>query len=94
VLVHPLAELAPERDALVALDGREAGDDLAALVHGRPGREDRADAAAGELQLPVDPRLRAGAVVVVEASGDVRPEDSVGDLEVAEAERPEDRLGA
>jgi hypothetical protein len=92
VLVDALPELAPERDAVVALDRREVGDDLAALVHGCPGREDRADAAAGELQLPVDPRLRARPVVVVEATGHVGAEDAVSDLEVAEAKRPEDRL--
>jgi hypothetical protein len=94
VLVDAPAELAPEGDALVGLDAGEPGDDLPPLVHRGPRREDRPDAAACELQLPVDPRLGAAAVVVVQTAGDVRAKDAVLDLEVAEAKRLEDRLGA
>jgi hypothetical protein len=80
VLVDVLADLPPERNVLVAVDRRVARDDLPAPVDAAPRRDDRADAAARELQLPVDPRLRAGAVVVVEAAGDARAEEAVADL--------------
>jgi hypothetical protein len=93
VLVHALADLAPERDVLVAVDRRVARNDLPAPVDAAPGRDDRADPAARELQLPVDPGLRPGAVVVVEAAGDARAEEPVADLQVPELQRGEDRVG-
>jgi hypothetical protein len=93
VLVDALAELAPERDPLVAVDRGVTRDDQAAPVDAAPRRDDRADAAAREAQLPVDPRLRPGAVVAVEPAGDARPEDPVLDRQVAKPQGREDRVG-
>ena len=90
--VHRLAELCPQRDEVVAVDGRVAGDDPAFHQHRHIGGDDRADAALGELALPVDARLGERAVLVVEAAGDVGAEDAVLDREVAEPELLEDRV--
>ena len=79
VFVHPLAELAPERDSLVPVDSRVIRHDAAAEVHRDEGRDDRADTAARELHLPVDARLVAGAVVIIETTRDVRTQDSIFD---------------
>ena len=81
VLVHPRDELAPEGDAVVAVDVRVAGDDQAARVHGRVRRDDRADPRAREPDVPADPRLGAGPVVVVEATGEAGAEEAVLDRE-------------
>ena len=90
VLVHGLAERAPEGDAIVMVDGGVVRDDAATRVHRHERGDDGADAAARELELPVDPHLRAGAVVVVESARDVRPEDPVLDGEIPEVQRLED----
>ncbi len=90
--VHRFAELRPQRDEVVAVDGRVAGDDAAFHQHRHVGRDDRADAALGELAFPVDARLGERAVLVVEAAGDVRAEDAVLDRQVAEPELLEDRV--
>ncbi len=74
----------------VVVDHRVVGHDAAAQVHRHERRDDGADAAPGELGLPVDARLVAGAVVVVEAARDVRPEDPVLDGQVPELQRLED----
>ena len=87
VFVHRLAERPPERNAIVADDRGVVGQDASARMHRHERRDDRADAAARELHFPVDPRLRAGAVVVVEAAREVRAQDAVLDREIAEAER-------
>src|SRR5262245_752964 len=87
-------ELAPEGDPFVRLDGRESWDDLPALVDPGPGGDDRAHSAARELELPVDPRSTAAAVIVIEPPGDIGAEDSVLDLEAPKAKRLEDCLGA
>ena len=92
VLVHALAELAPERHAVVALDRRVAGTIRPARSTPHQAETIAPTPAAGEPQLPVDPRLRAGAVVVVEAARDARAEDPVLHLEVPEPERLEDRV--
>ena len=92
VLVDGVAERAPERDALVAIDRGVVGDDAAADRHRDERRDDRAHAAARELGLPVDARLVAGAVVVVEPARHVRAEDPVLHRQVAERERLEDRI--
>ena len=84
VLAHAPPELPPERDPIVALDRGVAGDDQAAPVDAAPGRDDPPDTGPGEPKLPVDPRLRAGTVEVVEAAGDARAEDAIRDLEIAE----------
>ena len=91
VLVHAPDDLAPEGDGLVAVDVRVVRDDQAARVDRRVRGDDRADAAARELQIPVDMGLVARAVVVVEAAGEARAEDAVLDLERPEPERLEDR---
>jgi hypothetical protein len=93
VLVHLLAELAPERDLVVAVDRGVAGDDEAAAVDPAPRRHDRPNSRAREPHLPVDARLRAGTVVAVEAPGDARAQDAVRELEVPERERLEDQVG-
>ena len=93
VLVHALAQLAPERNPFVAVDRGVAGHDEAAPVDAAPRRDDRADAAPREAELPVDPRPQARAVVVVEAPGKARAEEPVLDLEAPEPERGEDRVG-
>jgi glucose-6-phosphate dehydrogenase assembly protein OpcA len=90
VRVHALAELAPERDRLVRVDVCVARDDVPPGVDRRVRGDDRADAAARELQVPVDADLGAGAVVVVEPTCDARAEDAVLDLEIAEPQRLED----
>lgn len=94
VLVDPFAQLAPEGDPLVAVDHGVVGDDAALQADRDEGRDDPPDATLGELQLPVDPGGVAGAVVVVEASGDVGAEDAVLDGEVAQRERLEEDVGA
>src|SRR5205085_5878 len=68
-------------------------DDQAARVHGRVRRDDRPDAALRKPDVPVDPDLGPGPVVVVEAAGQTRPEEPVLDGQVREAERLEDRVG-
>ena len=88
--VHLVDQPLPERDARVAVDGRVVGHDPPAHRHGDERRDDGADTAARELDFPVDARLIAGSVVVVEASGDVRAEHAVLDREVSERERRED----
>ena len=90
--VDGVADRTPERDVPVVIDHRVVRHDAAAQLHGDERRDDRADAAARELRLPVDAGLGAGAVVLVESAGDVRPEDAVLDREVAERERLEDRV--
>ena len=82
--VHRLAEFPPERDVAVVVDHRVVGHDAPAKMDGNERRDDSADAALGELRLPVDACLVAGAVVVVESSRDVRSEDAVLDCQVAE----------
>ena len=84
VLVDRRANRAPERDALVAVDRRVVRNDAPARMHRHERRDDRADAASGELQFPVDARLVAGAVVVVEAPGDVGAEHPVLDRQIPE----------
>ena len=59
-------------------------------VDRRVRRDDRADAAARELLVPVHVDLRAGAVVVVEASGEAGAEHAVLHREVTELQRLED----
>src|SRR5919109_1194694 len=90
VLVDAVDELAPERDAVVAVDERVAGEQPPARLDGRVRGDDCAYAAAGRLQVPVDARLRPGAVVVVPAPARARPEDAVLHGQVAEAQRLED----
>ena len=75
------------------LDRCVARDDEPSPVDSAPGGDDRPDAAPGEAKLPVDPRSRAGAVEVVEAARDARTKDPIRDLEVAEPQRREDRVG-
>jgi hypothetical protein len=90
VLVDALDELAPERDRLVTVDVRVVRDDQAAWMHRCVRRDDRPDAAAGELQVPVDVDLRSGAVVVVEPAGEARPEHTILDRQVPKLQRLED----
>jgi hypothetical protein len=92
VFVHGLAERAPERNAIVADDRGVVRQDASAGMHRHEGRDDRSHTPTGELDFPVDPRLRAGAVVVVEAARKVRAEYAVLDRQVAEAEWREDLL--
>ena len=92
VLVDRLADRAPERNLVVVVDHRVVGHDAAAQVHRHERRDDGAHAALGELRLPVDARLVPRAVVVVEAAGDVRPEQPVLDREVPELQRLKDRV--
>src|SRR5262249_25001990 len=77
VPVNGLADFSPERNALVAVDGRVVRDDAAAQLHRHERGDDGADAAPRELLFPVDARLIARAVVVVQTPGDVRPEHAI-----------------
>ena len=72
MFVHRLAQRTPERDAIVAHDGGVVGQDAAARMHGHERRDDRANPPAREFQFPIDTRLGAGAVVVIEPARDVR----------------------
>jgi hypothetical protein len=90
VLVDAPAELAPERNPLVAVQVRVPGDDVAAFVDGRVGGDDRAHAPAGEPLVPGDPNVGAGPVVVVEAARDARAHDAVLERQPAELQRLED----
>jgi hypothetical protein len=92
-LVHRLAHGTPERDALVLVDGGVVGNDAAANLHRHEGRNDGADTTLGELRFPVDPRLIAGAVVIIEAAGDVGTEDPIFDREGSELQWFEDDVG-
>ena len=92
-LVHRLAHRPPERDALVFVDGGVVGNDPAANLHRDEGRNDGADATLRELRFPVDPRLIAGTVVVIEAARDVGTEDSILDREGSELQWFEDDVG-
>src|SRR5690606_11909514 len=87
VLVHPFAEFAPERNALVAIDGCVVGDDAPSDRHRHEARDNRPYAAAREFGLPVDPVLRPRSVVVVKWAGDVRPHDATLDGQIPELER-------
>ena len=93
VLVHRLADGAPERNPLVAVDRGVVRHDPPANQHRHERRDDRAHAAARELHFPVDARLVPGPVVVVEAARDVGAEDAVLDGQVSERERFEDDVG-
>ena len=55
--VDGLADRTPEGHVPVVVDHRVVGHDAAAQLHGDERRDDRADAAACELRLPVDARL-------------------------------------
>ena len=93
-LADALAELPPERDRLVRVDVRVAGDDAAAGVDRRVRGDDRADAAAGEAEVPVGAHLRARAVVVVEPSRHAGAQDAVANGQRPERQRLEDRVRA
>ena len=84
VLVDGPPDRPPERNPRVVVDHRVVRDDAATQVHRHERRNDGAHAAFGELHFPVDARLVARAVVVVESAGDVRPEDAVLDRQVPE----------
>jgi hypothetical protein len=92
VLMDRFTHLAPEGDVTIVIDHRVVGDDAAAEMDGDERRNDRADAAFGEFRFPVDARLTAGAVVVVEAARNVRADDAVLDGEIAELEWLKDRV--
>jgi hypothetical protein len=93
VLVNALAELAPERDPLVAVDRRIARDDSPAHVDRDERGDDRSHPGSGEAGLEVDPRTRSPTVVVVEAAGDARTEDAVAGREIPEGQRLEQPVG-
>ena len=90
VLVDGLAEDRPDTDVVVVVDGLVILHDPSADAYGHEGADDRADPAARELDLPVDARLVAGAVIVVEAARHIRAEDPVLDRQVPELQRLED----
>ena len=92
VLVHPLADGAPEGHLVVGVDVGVVGQDAAAYVDRCVGGDDRADPAPGEALFPVDPGRRPAAVVVVDAPGDAAAEHPVLDGEAAELQRCEDRI--
>ena len=75
-----------------SVDHRVVGDDPALHADGHERRDDRPDAALGELRLPVEADRVARAVVVVEAPGDVRAEQPVLDSQVSEVKRLEDGI--
>jgi hypothetical protein len=87
VFVHGFAQRTPERNAIVAHDRRVIGQDAPSRMHRDERRDDGAHSAAGELLFPVDARLRAGAIVVVEAARDVRSQNAILDRQIAEAQR-------
>ena len=92
VLVHRLADRAPERDVPIVVDHRVVRHDPPAQLHRHERRDDRADTAFRELHFPVDARLVAGSVVIVETPRDVRSKEAVLDGEVLELEGLKDRF--
>ena len=84
VLVYRLANLAPERDPFIAIDGRVVGHDAPADLNRNERRDDGADAAAREFGFPIDACLVPRAVVIIETSRDIRSEDTVLDGQVLE----------
>jgi hypothetical protein len=91
VRVYLLAELPPERDAVVADDRGVVRQDAAARMNRHERRDDRPDPALREFHLPVDPGLRAGAVVLIESPRYVRAQDAILDCQRTELERRKDR---
>src|SRR5262245_34888882 len=87
VFVHGLAERAPKRNPVVADDRRVVAKDAASGMNQHERRHDGADSTTRELYFPVDARLRAGAIVVIEASGKIRSQDAILDRQIAEAQR-------
>ena len=71
ILVHFLAEAAPERNLVVVINDGVVGKYASANCDGNMRRDDRSDAAASKLFFPVNAGLRADAIVVVEPAGNV-----------------------
>src|SRR5438105_1297438 len=92
VLVDGPADRSPERDVPIVIDHRVVRHDPPAQLYGYERRHDRPDASFGELRFPVDARLIARAVVVVEPSRHVRSEHTVLDGEIPELQWLEDRV--
>ena len=90
VLVDAPTELAPEGDPVVRVEVRIAGDDVTPLVDRSVRGDDRADATACELQVPVDPDLGARPVVVVETARDARADNAVLDGQAPQVQGLED----
>ena len=90
VSVNALADLSPEGNFVVVIDHRVADQDASAHGDRSEGRYDAADAALGELLFPVEARMAAVSVVLVEHPGQVRPEQPVLDRQVPEPYRRED----
>src|SRR4030095_9985372 len=78
---------------LVAIDGGVVRDDAPANQHRHERRDDRPDAAARGLRLPVDARLIPRSVVVVEAARDIGTKNPVLDGQVPESQGFEDDVG-
>src|SRR5262249_13198354 len=66
VFMHRLADRPPERNLVVVVDRCIARNDPSADAHWDKRRDDGSDSAARELHLPVQARLTARSVVVVE----------------------------
>src|SRR5262245_48401616 len=89
-LMHRGADAFPHRDEIVAMHGAVIGGDAPLEQHRHEGRDDRADAAFGELALPVDAGLAERAVLVVPAARNAGAENAILDGEIAKLERGED----
>src|SRR5262249_29201463 len=77
VFVNPPAHLAPKGDLVIVVDHGEVRQDSSGQVNGNVRGNDRADAAAGELQLPIDASMGAGAVVIVETARNTGSENTI-----------------
>src|SRR6185503_6977577 len=94
MLVDALAQFSPERDSLVIVYRCVIGDDAPAHLNRHERRDDGSDASACELQLPVDARLIARPIVIVEPPRYIRAEDSILDSEIFEFQRLENNICA
>src|SRR5215469_7431712 len=92
--VHGRAEPLPQWNKIIAVNRGVVGDDASLHQHRHVGRNDRPDATGGKLTFPIDAGLGERAILVVESTRNVRPEDPILDREIAEFERGEDDVFA
>jgi hypothetical protein len=79
VFVDLLSKFAPERNLVVIVYEGVIGQDATAHRNGNVRRNNCPDSAARKFFFPVDARLSADAVVVIEAARNIRAKDSVLD---------------
>src|SRR5215471_8393737 len=87
VLVDFLAHRAPEGDLVVVVDHRVVGQNPSGDMDGDERGDNRPTAAAGELLLPVDARLRPRAIVIIPTARDAGAEQTIFHGQVTKYER-------